>query len=71
MNYAQTNVKLYAVGHYADDPRIALGAVPLKPGWPTSPCFHCWPALITATGYDTEGRPCCALCASNPQRRHS
>jgi hypothetical protein len=71
MNYAQTNVKLFDTRNTADDPRKALGSVQMHPSWPTSPCFHCWPALITATGYDTEGLPCCALCAGNPQRRHS
>jgi hypothetical protein len=69
MNYAQTNVKLFDPRNYSDDPRMALGSVTRRPEWPTSPCYHCWPALITATGYDSHGRPCCALCASNADRR--
>jgi hypothetical protein len=69
MNFHSTNVKLFDSRNLSEDPRKALGSVTRRPEWPTSPCYHCWPALITATGYDSEGRACCALCASNADRR--
>ena len=70
---------VYAAGVYPtfqlhDDPRTALGSVERLTHWPDSLCDGCFDrtgALIQATGYDNAGRPCCAVCAGNGNRRVS
>jgi hypothetical protein len=50
------------------DTRVALGSQPLRPGQPAEPCAYCFPALIAADLYDTDGHACCLHCAGNPNR---
>lgn len=41
------------------DTRVALGR-----GGPNGiACSYCWPALVHANRCDSEGRPCCHVCA--------